>query len=164
MTTEATDFQIDKDSLDYEWTRQPDLVHGYATRLARAKLLEQRRKNLFEVGVAELTRKIRKSPDAYGLPAKPTEAAVKEAATTSKTYSRLLLRVNKARHRCDMLQAACTALDHKKRALENLVHLHTQDYYSAPRAKAGKSASDTFSKRRAHDAGISPKTKEERGQ
>jgi hypothetical protein len=38
------------------------------------------------------------------------------------------------KHQVDLLQAVVTSLDHRKRALESLVSLHGQDYFSSPRA------------------------------
>ena len=39
------------------------------------------------------------------------------------------------KHSVDVVQAVVTTLDHRKRALESLVTLHGQDYYSTPRVK-----------------------------
>ena len=38
-----------------------------------------------------------------------------------------------AKHRVDVLSGAVTALDHRKKALENLVDLHGRNYFSTPR-------------------------------
>jgi hypothetical protein len=39
------------------------------------------------------------------------------------------------RHKASVLKVAVTALDQRKKALEKLVDLHGQDYFSTPRAK-----------------------------
>ena len=39
----------------------------------------------------------------------------------------------KTKHELDIARAASIALDHKKRALQNLVQLHGQNYFAGPK-------------------------------
>jgi hypothetical protein len=43
----------------------------------------------------------------------------------------------RAKDRVNKVEAVVTALDHRKKALENLVYLHGQSYFSAPTAPRG---------------------------
>lgn len=124
-------FEIDKLRLDSEWVEQPKLFHKYSTRLADAKEELERAKAHKDVVEAELGRDIRSDPAKYDLP-KVTEGAVEACILLQPSYQAALDQVIKSRHNVDLLQAAVDTLDHKKKALESLVYLHGQDYFSAP--------------------------------
>jgi len=129
-----SDFAVDKDDLDGEWVRQPELYHDYAVKLADARLEMETKKNRLEVIQANLDNEIREDPSEFGL-TKVTEGAIKAVIVQHPKYEKALERVNQARHAVDILVAATQALDHKKKALENLVYLHGQNYFSSPRAR-----------------------------
>jgi hypothetical protein len=129
-----TSFTVDKERLDEEWVNQPDLFHEFAIQLADARLELEEAKAELDVVAAELDRDIRERPNKFGLD-KFTETAVKNTVLTQQAYKAQVSAVNKARHRMDIVQAAVTACDHRKKALENLVYLHGQDYFSTPRAR-----------------------------
>lgn len=129
-----SDFTPDKDNLDEEWVRQPELYHEYATQLADARLEQSEAQNKLEIVTANLDAEIRSDPESYGL-AKITDAVVKATIPSQPEHKKATQKVQKARHRVDVLQAAVAALDHKKKALENLVYLHGQNYFSSPHAK-----------------------------
>jgi len=131
-----SDFAVDKEALDTEWEGQPDRFHGYAVQLADAKLAHEQAKNLLEVTRAELDRDIRSEPDQFEVE-KITEEVVKNTILLQKKYRKQQDVVNAAKHTVDVLQAAVTSLDHRKKALENLAYLHGQQYYSTP-TKVGK--------------------------
>lgn len=131
---QPSDFMPDKDDLDGEWVRQPELYHEYATQLADARLDLEEKRNALDVIQAELDNDIRTDPDAYGF-TKVTDAVVKATLPAQPEYKKATDRVNKARHRVHILEAAVASLDHKKKALENLVYLHGQNYFSSPRAR-----------------------------
>ena len=133
-----SDFTPDKDALDDEWIRQPELYHKYATELADARLDFEEKKNKLEVVRAELDKEIRTDPEQFDL-LKVTESGISAVIVVQPEYTKALKRINTARHRIDILQAATTALDHKKKALENLVYLHGQNYFSSPRARGEES-------------------------
>lgn len=129
-----SDFEPDKDALDEEWVRQPELYHSYATQLADARMKLEMRKNKLEVVKAELDKEIREDPSEYGI-VKVTEGAIAAIIVVNPRYVKALEKVNDGRHAVDILTAAVNALDHKKKALENLVYLHGQNYFSSPHAK-----------------------------
>lgn len=130
-----SDFTPDRDNLDDEWVRQPELYHSYAVQLADARKVQDERKNKLEVIQAELDSEIRQNPEEFGLESRVTEGSIKATIIQHSRYTKALQRLLDAKHSVDILQAAVVALDHKKKALENLVYLHGQDYFSSPKAR-----------------------------
>lgn len=125
---------IDEMNLDREWINHPGLYFKWARKLADARMEADELKARIEVVAAELDKDIRESPSLYEVE-KVTEAAVKSAVIAQETYQKAVRRFGKAKHKVDIYQAAVNTLDHRKRALENLVDLHSQNYFSSPRAK-----------------------------
>lgn len=126
--------EIDEFALDREWVNQPSLFMKYALMLAEAKATFAERKAKVEVVKAELELDIRQSPEKYDI-AKVTEATVQATILIQETYKDVLKRMNKAKHRVDILQAVVDTLDHRKRSLENLVTLHMANYFSKPKER-----------------------------
>lgn len=142
-------FDIDKNLLDEEWVNQPKLYFRWASQLEDAKEeLDEAKRNYdvqkteFDLTKAEVEMSIRNDPDDYGMP-KVTDKSIAAAIIMQPEYKEAqeqLVEAQKtidlARHRVGILQAAVTALDHKKKALEKLVDLHGQKYFATPRASA----------------------------
>lgn len=124
-------FRIDQHQLDQEWLRQPDLYHEYAVNLAQTKYETEVAKAKLELVVAELTNHISKFPDTYNLE-KTTDPAIKAMVLRQPKYKKALAKYQNAVYRENLAQAVVRTLDHRKSALENLVRLHGQDYFSAP--------------------------------
>ncbi len=83
---------------------------------------------------AELEDAIRKSPPDFDLE-KVTEPSIASCIIRQSEYQSAVKAVNKAKHRVAILKAAVTALDHRKKALEGMVQLQGQNYFSEPRVK-----------------------------
>ena len=131
----ANDFlDMDLNCLDEMWLEQPRLYHKYAKKLATAKQKFEEDKAELELCKAELDRDIRSNPSEFSLE-KITENVVSNTIITQEKYRALQAQMLDTKHQVDVLGVAVTTLDHRKRALENLVSLHGQDYFSAPRAK-----------------------------
>jgi len=124
---------IDQNDLDKEWVNQPSLYYKYATDLADAKQDLEEAKSDFDVVKAELDQTIRSFPEKYGL-AKLTEAGVASAIPNQDRYKTARDNIIARKHDVDILEAAVSALDHRKKALENLVSLFLANYYSSPKA------------------------------
>ena len=138
---------IDESRLDEEWLRQPDLYFKYASQLADAKQRLDQAKAELDLVEAECNKDIRERPEHYGVDRSrntgaPTEDAVKKAVVIHDDYQAAVMDIVKHKHEVEVLAAAVNALDHKKRALENLVSLHGQSYFAAPRA-TGAPPADT---------------------
>jgi hypothetical protein len=146
---EHTDFEINRLALDDEWVRQPDLYRRYAEDAADARRLFDEAKNTLTVTRAEVEMDVRENPEDHGL-AKVTETAVKTAVEMSAKVQLAEKEVIKTRYAMEVLQGALGALDHKKKALGDLVSLHLADYFSEPKARpSGREETETYDKRRA---------------
>lgn len=128
-------FQIDENRLDREWILQPERVYQVSIELADAQKELAEARNSLESVTADLSNAIRQNPEKYNIE-KVTEKAVESVLLSRKTYKDAQQLVIDCKHRVDTLQAQATALDHKKRALENLVDLHGMGYFSEPRTSS----------------------------
>jgi len=135
---EEDDFQIDKNNLGKEWLRQPLLYLKYAQAAADARRDVDECKNALEVTRAELSLKVRKDPEKFGI-LKATEAGYTSAIEMSKDVKNAQDDHIVARHDYEILLAAVGAMDHRKKALENYTSLYLSGYFSDPKAKEGES-------------------------
>jgi len=124
---------INKNVLDDEWLGQPKLYFQWAVQLEDARAELDEIKAEFDVAKSDLDLAIRTNPDDYDLP-KVTDKAIAAAMITQKEYLVAQQEFFIAKHRAGVLQAAVTALDQRKKALEKLVDLHGQKYFASPRA------------------------------
>jgi cellobiose-specific phosphotransferase system component IIB len=116
---------IDPLRLDDELIGQPRQRGQFGELHADAqKDLDDAKANL-SVAEAEADRDIRENPGDYGIVT--LHPAVKVA----------LKKVNEAKYKLNVLQAAIDGLEHRKRALSDLVTLHGQDYFAVPRMPTG---------------------------
>lgn len=129
-TGRFTFLQIDTDRLDFELSRQPVLYDQWAQTLADAKLHLETAKNKLELKRCEIDMDVRSNPDAYGL-SKVTDASVGVAVTQEAEYQAAYQTVLEARHAVDIFQGVVTALEHKKRALTDIVQLNNQNYFGS---------------------------------
>ena len=129
-------FHLDQFKLDEEWVAQPKLFFKHASERAEAKASYERAKAARDVTEAELDNMIRSDPTSFGIE-KPTENAIASTILLQKAHRKANRVVITAKHDMDILQAAVDALDHRKKALENLVHLFAMNYYSEPKAPDG---------------------------
>jgi hypothetical protein len=126
------DIVIDGESLDLEWLHQPALMMRYTQNSARRrKELEEARQSL-DVAKAEADKMIRTNPDKYGIE-KMTETVVANAVLKEKGYQQAYTEYLEAKYESDMAQGAVNAFEHRKSALENLVRLYGQQYFSGPK-------------------------------
>lgn len=146
-------FDLDKNSLDSEWCSQVRLYHDAAERLADARRDWEHAKTQAEIACAEVAKEVRDYPMKYGLE-KVTESAVKEAVTLSRKVRDAELAVVDARHAFDICEVEVQTLDHRKKALENLVQLRLADYFSEPKLpnRNGREEKDRMERRSAFKA------------
>lgn len=134
----TSDFlKIDSLALDKEWLGQPALYFEYAEKLADARRKADESKSNLDLVYSDLSAKIRSTPDRYGVE-KVTETAVADKIKNIGEYRVAQKLVNDAKYKVDIMQAAVTALDHRKRALTMLVELHGQNYFSDPKITSSK--------------------------
>lgn len=123
------DVEIDQNNLDVEWKRQPKLVLHWSEMRADAARDVDEAKEALEILIAEKDMEIRDSADK-----KPTESAIANMIKMDKDVQDAQQTLTEARHSLAKLQAACSAFDHKKAALENLVKLFGMSYFAEPSA------------------------------
>jgi len=128
------DVSIDPHQLDREWLEQPRMYFRYAAALGDARRELDEAKSSFDLVKAEMYLEVRSNPGKFGLE-KVTEKSLEAVVLSQNEYGQAQNEVIQAKHKVDILGAAVTALDHRKKALENMVTLHMADYYSKPRAK-----------------------------
>lgn len=125
---------IDRDKLDEEWLGQAETFEKYARRLADARNEQSILKAEFELRIAELTAAVRINPSRFGL-VKVTESGIEQAVILLKEYQEAQRAMIDASHKVDLLKAVVDAMEHRKRALENLVDLFKASYFSDPRVR-----------------------------
>ena len=139
------DIQIDPDALDVAWLEQADLFYKYSEQLNRAmstknelKLILEIKKEEVDKVKARLDLDIRKNPEAYDL-TKISEAAVSSAILVCSDYvevqsemNDLKQEFNEAQDEVNQLYSCVHAMEQRKVALENLVRLLNQQYFSTP--------------------------------
>lgn len=136
MKTSDDILAINEHSLDRDWIEQPRLYNTYARKLADAKEAVRTAEAAYSLAKAEIANDVRQRFETYGLE-KCTVDAVADCVTSHDTVQQALADLNAAKHRVDVIAAMVEALDHRKKALENLVELHGRNYFSEPRARNG---------------------------
>lgn len=129
---------IDLDRLEQEWLEQPTRMQNACKRLAKAKKKVAEAKANLELVHAKCGIKVRKTPRKYGL-TKVTEPGIKETILTLQEYQDAQQLHIDAVYMKDNLEALVSALDHRKKALENEVTLWSQGYFSTPRLRVDAS-------------------------
>ncbi len=126
------DLRIDPSQLDIEWLQQASLMMKYSGLAADARKSVDLLKEKCDVVEADLSRKIRKRPSKYKIE-KGTEKEITVAIKGQDIYKEANSELIDAKHEADVLQSVCRSLEHKKRALEQLVTLQGQNYFAGPR-------------------------------
>lgn len=127
-------FEIDPNRLDEEWLWHPKLYHEHAIKLADARKEYEQKKAELEVLTAEIDREIRLTPSGFGLE-KITETVVANTVIIQPSYRKLQKEVIEAKHNVAIAEAAVSTMEHKKKALENIVQLRGMDYFSEPKLR-----------------------------
>lgn len=125
------DIKIDHDALDVEFVKQASLYLKYSEELALAKDQRDRLKERVDVVKAEMDGMVRRNPAVYDIE-KITETTVYSAVIQSKEYEEANKKYLDARLNAELIQAAVSALEQKKYALESLVKLLSMNYFAGP--------------------------------
>ena len=124
------DIEIDGQSLDQEWLRQPSLFMRYSRELADAKERMSRASEKLDITKADAGNAAREKFAAENI--KATVDMVRDAAQKDKNVKADTDALIKAEHEVNILTSAVRAFDHRKAALEGLVTLHGQNYFAGP--------------------------------
>lgn len=126
------DIEIIPDELDIQWIEQPRLMFKYAKLSAEASREWDQAKEKLALVRAQLDNAIRNKPSAYKLD-KVTEGSVAACILQQDGYELANAELIEAQYQFNIVRAAISALENKKAALENLVKLYGQQYFSGPR-------------------------------
>lgn len=125
------DIEINPEALDVAWLEQPRLMLQYSKNSAKMRRELDMAKQELDIAKAEADRKIRESPEDFGL-VKVTEASVSNAILNEDGYKDAYAIYLSTKYESDMAQGAVNAFEHRKSALENLVRLYGQQYFAGP--------------------------------
>ena len=121
---------IDPNELDQEWLNQPRHFYRYAKMLEKLRKTHEQLKAKFKLVAATCGKEIRQ--DAQKKKQKPTEAAIINAMLLMEEYQEAEKAVIEASYQVGVYEAVVKSLAQRKDALENLVRLHGQNYFSKP--------------------------------
>jgi hypothetical protein len=121
---------VDKDRLDLEWEKQPQLYMDWADLHARASNLREKIKTQIEQKEAEIDQRIRTNPSNFGID-KVTESAIKSAIKRNDGYTGLIADQDRVGLLINRLSAVVASMSQKKSALENLTELCLAGFYNS---------------------------------
>jgi len=145
------ELEIDPDALDVEWLEQAARYMRWSKLSADARSNRDRAKEAYDVTVATEAIKIRAKPESFGL-VKVTEAGIQELITVSEEVQAAKNELLATQHNADILFAAVSAFEQRKSALENLVKLAGQGYFSTPQVPRDLPAAAAAHRKDAHKA------------
>jgi hypothetical protein len=126
------DLIIEDTALDLECLDQASLFMKYAKHLAETRREVDEAKQNVDIVRAETDKKIRESPEKYGLE-KITEGAVQAVVLTEKEYKKAYQDFLDAKYESDMASNAVQAMNIRKDMLEALIKLNGQSYFAGPK-------------------------------
>ena len=145
---EEIDYQkavaIDPDKLDEEIFSQPGLYMKFSEIYSEIEKKRERLKNKLVVLEAGLDFRIRSKPEMFGLKSlkSVTESLVKNTIQRQEEVQIINEKIIQANYDLNIVKAAITSLEHKKKMLEKAVDLYNGQYFSPIKAphviKGGK--------------------------
>ncbi len=126
--------KIDPLALDEEWLKQSSTFFYWAQKASEARAEADKARFYLDRLEADLALKIRKDPDAFDLD-KTTEAAISQRIKIDDDYETQSLALIDARKEAEDLSKFVSALEQRRKALENLCFLQNQAYYGQPQEK-----------------------------
>lgn len=124
--------EIDHNALDVEWVNHPKVFMEVSSMLVMEKLKLKKLTMRLDVKEADALKEIQEAPENFGFPKKPTIPEVKAAVAVHEDVKAIRKKLIDQEYEVNMLSACVSSLEHKKRALESLVTLHGQNYFSGP--------------------------------
>ncbi len=129
----AADVKINRFKLAEECEQHVSLYQYYADELASIRASTDRRKDVLSLIEAQRELSIRKDPPEDS--PKITEAVVKALVQSDERVIEAKNTLSAIRKEQYHLEAAVTALEHRKRMLDSLVQLLIAGFYSAPKTE-----------------------------
>ena len=132
-------FDIDEYSdLVRAWSTQSKLVLMYGKLYSVARRDHSREKRILKTKIAELGRKMRDDPQKYGFEGKASETGIAAIIPAAKGIIAQEDLIIDCKYAVDILEAWMTALEDRKKQLENMVTLHGRQYFASPRETDSK--------------------------
>ena len=128
----ADELKIDRFDLDTEWLDQAPRFMRWAEMAAEAVYARDKAKEKLEYLEAELDAEVRAGWDGLCPGQKITEGGIKSWVRTQPTYRQAVDELNVATRNMNILTAAKTAFEHRKKALEEIDKLFLAGYFSKP--------------------------------
>lgn len=123
---------IDETALDVEWLKQSEKFMRVSRLSAKVDAEVRRLEEKMKVLRSELILEVNGNPKLLGKGLKPTGQTMEAYFRTHKKHKEIKEQLNEAQYRADVLRSAVFAFQNRKTALENLVTLHGQQYFSTP--------------------------------
>ena len=124
------EFNINQLQLDQELIAQPGLAYQYAQHAAECRKAVDIAQNQLAVIRGTLAASIRQNPEDYDL-TKTTDSIVEQTIPIQTEYQEAYQNLTNAKYNLRMAEAAVTAVDHKKRSMQELVSLLNIEYWHA---------------------------------
>lgn len=125
------ELRLDPSQLDLAATLQGELFFYWADQLGQARRAMDRAKLAAEFVENDLANRMRRKPDEFLL-TKTTEGAVSSAVKVHQEYTESQEHYLELKSQVNLLDAAVTAMEMRKRMIEVLVTLHGQQYFAGP--------------------------------
>lgn len=122
----------DKNSLDYEWTRQPHLLHKASEMLADVTFKRDRAKAKHGYESAKMANIIRSDPGAFNIDGNVTDSKVKEIVLATPSIIKLETIYHEWEADVIAANGVRRALEHKKEALSDMTRLFLSGYWAKP--------------------------------
>lgn len=129
---DKSQFSIDLDALDIECQNQPDLVYRVCRVLTETKKELADEEKAFKACKEKIAAHARKNPHKYGI-MKVTNDAINNAVATHEKVQKFLDSIAALTYNVDLAWNAVNAANSKQTSLTDLVKLHGQSYFDAPR-------------------------------
>jgi hypothetical protein len=134
MTTSyKEDIQIDIHDIEGDWIKQSSLYMKYSELHANATASRDRLKQELEVERAEVFARVKKQWKSLGFEKKPTDAEANKFVDQDELIDEIANELIEANKEVNILLSAKIALDHKKRALENITSLMIHNLFADPK-------------------------------
>jgi hypothetical protein len=127
-----SDIDIDINGLDREWEIHSSKYLKCSQDYANAVFAKDQAKLTLEAVKADLDADIRQNPEKFGVD-KVTEAVVANTVILQQDYQDAYTAYTETIRDVNMILAAKSAFEHKKKALEKLTDLYISGYWSEPR-------------------------------
>lgn len=150
LTKHNIRIEIDELRLDKEWSEHSQQVLNCGIEVAECQLRYDTAESDLKLVDAKLDRMIREDPSHYGI-SKITEGVVTNTIIIQNEHYHADKEVNDAKYALNMAKAVSNSLEHRKRALTNLVELWLREYYSDTRPKGMTEAGEEFGNKAAYE-------------